>query len=153
MLGGPISINPGFTSVEDLSLAIDPSGDPIIGTVEMDGSPGIALYIQRWDGEQWAPAAATLKGAMGLILDPSLQINALGQPMVAWTDGNPSNVYIKQWTGTEWQSLGGPLNAMPDPYSSVNSPALQINAEGYPAVAWSEALHVDGGVYVAYFNY
>lgn len=151
MLGSVLGPDPGSNFIDGLSLALDDNGNPVIGVFRknaMTSSRG--LYVLQWTGEQWRALGEALTVDAFSI---ALQTDVGGYPTVAWTWGNPaSDVYVKRWTGTVWESLGRALSAQPSS-SSAYSPSLQLNADGYPVVAWSETLNSDGGVYVAYFNY
>lgn len=68
------------------------------------------------------------------------------KPVVAFVEevwGAPVNgiipverrIYVKRWTGTQWQQLGGVLNI--DANNIVSQPRLAV-ANGQPVVAWSE---------------
>lgn len=151
MLGSVLGPNPGSNFIEALALAVDSTGNPIIVILRNNGmSSSPQLSVLKWVGEEWTALGEALTG---FALAPVIQIDLVGRPVVAWTAGSPvGNVYIKRWTGVAWESLGGALSALPG-FSSASTPALQLNADGYPVVAWSEVFDTDGGVYVASFNY
>jgi hypothetical protein len=151
MLGSVLGPEPGSNFIDGLSMALDASGSPVIGVFRnnvVTASRG--LYVLQWTGDQWSALGEALTIDVFAI---ALQTDAVGRPIIAWTWGNAaSDVYVKQWTGTIWESLGGALSGQPGS-SSASSLSLQLNADGYPVVAWSEILGSDGGMYVAYFNY
>jgi hypothetical protein len=79
------------------------------------------------------------------------------KPVVAFVEevwGAPVNgiipveyrIYVKRWTGTQWQQLGGVLNI--DASNIVSQPRLAVR-NGMPVVAWSE-LNKTTGIDEAY---
>jgi PKD repeat protein len=83
-----------------------------------------------------------LGGALNVHADwaayyPSMALAADGSPVVAWVEesGAARSVYVKRWTGSAWEALGGALN----PMAGAGRPALALDASGDPVVAWSDA--------------
>lgn len=57
---------------------------------------------------------------------------------LAWTEKNDANVsqlYVKQWNGSEWENLGGVLNNKPE--KDARSPMIAF-LNGFPYLAWNE---------------
>lgn len=91
-------------------------------------------------------------------LEPFLQINSRGEPLVAWrekTDSGEFNIYASHWTGSDWEALGGAINSAPynasstlNLYPSNLFHMLRLDSTNNPIVAW---IHPDGqepGIYV-----
>ncbi|MDY7230069.1 Ig-like domain-containing protein [Hyalangium rubrum] len=153
MLGGPISVNPGMTPVHRTSLALDSAGQPVVSFQESSGSRG-GLYVHRWTGSQWTALGGNLNVSSIVVDVNSLQLDSEGRAVVAWTGGSDVfDVHIGRWTGAGWEMLGGALSAKPGSYTSAYGLSLQLNADGFPVIAWSESEVVGGGIYVARFNY
>lgn len=150
MLGSVLGPNPGSNFIDALSLEVDAAGSPIIVIFQNSGtSSSPRLSVLKWVGEEWTAFGEALTD---FALEPVIRIDAAGRPAVAWVGGSMGDVYVKRWTGMAWESLGGALGELQGS-STIGAPSLQLNADGYPVVAWSEVLGSEGGVYVASFNY
>lgn len=78
------------------------------------------LYARRWDGSQMSPMGS---GPLNQDLDVELYgtlaaememvIDSQGYPLVAWGEGSrldddaDSHWYVKRWTGSSWELVGG----------------------------------------------
>jgi hypothetical protein len=73
--------------------------------------------------------------------------------VVAWAEGtsNGVDVYVKRWSGSNWEPIGNALNAMPGD-TPVSFPALQLDATGNPVVAFMEDDGQARNVYVWRWN-
>lgn len=112
----------------------------------LDGSPVVALkddcvyvnpevYVRQWVNGQWETLGSYLDVARGKDASgPSLAVDHLGRPVVAWYESNNRRVdsYVKRWDGQAWVLLGGPL----DPVGSY-SPLLAIDSQNRPVVAFN----------------
>jgi hypothetical protein len=94
-LGDSLSTTAGETPAWKPSLVIDDNGAPFIAWVESDGTAN-KVHLRRWSGTEWQ----TLEGTESVIEastrggDPSLQLDAAGNPWVAWvTDKYVAHVY------------------------------------------------------------
>ncbi|GGM05654.1 hypothetical protein [Deinococcus aerophilus] len=115
-------------------------GEPVIAWGESLRNPyGSRLTVRRWDAaaRTWTRSPA-FNDLTVFSRTPALTLSAAGQPTVAWLQGEvlASNVFVKRWTGTGWQALGGSLNRHPDAY--VASTRLVLDARERPVVAWLE---------------
>ena len=143
---------------EGTSLMIQPTSGLPIGTsvtvvleqsvTDLAGNP-IQVPAQEW---KWSVPAylplgepqAANPGRDTQAQSVALQVDGSGRPVVAWIDGSASDksygVYVRRWSGSAWEQLGGVLDANPgDTFARWCS--LQIGTDGQPVVAWSE----DGG--------
>lgn len=148
--GGSISANEGRSFSP--SLAIPPDGAPIVAWA--DDSAGVAnIYVRRWDGTAWvelgagSAAGGGISQSAGNAYQPSLAIAPDGAPFVAWYDAGSGNaeIYVRRWDGTAWVEVGaGSAGGGGISQSSGNSysPALVVDGDGAPSVAWIES--VDG---------
>lgn len=69
--------------------------------------------------------------------EPSLVLDKLGFPIVAWFEFNPDvgyTIYVKRWVGITWVQLGGPLVSDTWPRAGLN---LSIDSLGNPVIAFS----------------
>lgn len=71
----------------------------------------------------------------------SLELDGLGHPVVIVNEinsiGGKGVLYVKRWTGTEWQRMGENLMEGSGTFTSPN--ALTLDASGNPVVAFSDA--------------
>ena len=95
--------------------------------------------MRRWQqqGNTWlrGPAFNDIKA---FSRTPALAVNAAGQPIVAWLQGEVlgSNLYAARWNGSQWLALGGSLNRRPGNY--LASTRMVLDRAGQPVVAWLE---------------
>jgi Bacterial Ig domain len=73
----------------------------------------------------------------------SLAFDANDAPIVAWAesgaengDGGTKNVYVKRWTGSAWERLGGALDM--NLRNNAQRPALTLDNFSNPVVVWQE---------------
>ena len=147
--GGGISNNAGNSFSP--SLAILPDGTPIVAWA--DDSDGVTnIYVRRWNGTTWVEMGAGSAAGGGIsqsdgAYGPSLAIGPAGTPYVAWNDDSSGNaeIYVRRWDGLNWVEVGpGSAGGGGISQSSGNSfsPALVVDDDGAPIVAWIE--HVAG---------
>jgi hypothetical protein len=88
-----------------------------------------------------APSEADLLGkslysdSSAPVYAPSLAFGPNGHLVVAWADSN--DIYVRRWTGTEWEALGSKLSAFPGETSAYWSD-VAVDGQGDPVVAWGE---------------
>lgn len=128
----------------DVSAGSVYSASPTVSS-DLDGNPVVALWdgpslrAKTWTGTEWRQIGADLTVSYhgG---SPVMAIGADGLPVVAWTDGvypSPRQLFVAKFDGSQWQQLGGPLNA--DPTHDVYAVALALDRHGAPVLAWPEA--------------
>lgn len=134
-------LNLGTSSGQYADIAVDPNGNYEVSWAEGPSSATL-LYVKKWDGSSHMLqlGSGTLNiDATKSSLATSIAVYPSGDPVVAWTeyDGSVTNLYLKEWTGSNWQQLGsgGPLNL--NATSSASEPSLTIGGNN-PVVAWSE---------------
>lgn len=73
-----------------------------------------------------------------------MKVSAADVPVLAWKESSPSgsgttatDIYVRQWEDRQWKELGGPLSAAPG-NTPADSPALALDSEGTPIIAWIE---------------
>jgi hypothetical protein len=78
-----------------------------------------------------------------------------GRPMVAWSGytAPETSIRVRRWTGSAWQNVGTPLNAVVGGSSSGLSPKLALDKNGQPVVAWQESDGTASNIYVYRYNY
>jgi hypothetical protein len=130
------------------------NGEAVLAWGESLRNPyGSRLTVRRWDeaAKTWTRSPAFNEISV-FSRTPALALNAAGQPIVAWLQGEvlASNVLVKRWTGTAWEALGGSLNRTPDRY--LASTRLKLDAQGQPTVAWLEDLNGNDALYASRWN-
>lgn len=126
-------------------------GEPVLAWGETLRTPyGSRLTVRRWDSaaKTWTRSPAFNEISV-FSRTPALALDAAGQPVVAWLQGEvlASNVFVKRWTGAAWQALGGSLNRTPNRYLAATR--LKLDAGGRPTVAWLEDLNGQDALYVS----
>lgn len=126
-------------------------GEPVLAWGETLRTPyGSRLTVRRWDpaAKTWnrSPAFNTVSV---FSRTPALGLDAAGQPVVAWLQGEvlASDVLVKRWTGAAWEALGGSLNRTPQRYLAATR--LKLDAQGQPTVAWLEDLNGKDALYAS----
>jgi hypothetical protein len=95
------------------------------------------------------PAGWRFKGGtlsvdpQGWASHPSIAIGSDGHPIVVWSQHlNPlkwqkSSLYIKKWTGSGWQPLGGPVQKPGGAWNEAYDPDIAV-LNGTPYLTWYE---------------
>ena len=124
------------------SLALDGSGNPTLAWDESDGT-NYNIYVQRFNGSSWVTiGSGVLSGSSASFSPaafPSLALDSLGNPTVAWQegDGSGNNLYVQKWTGSSWLPVGTtPLDISLANDTSYASVSL---VNGSLTVAWQES--------------
>jgi len=69
--------------------------------------------------------------------DPSVVIDVLGHPMVAWVGFNPySSIYLRHFNGSEWNPLGVPGSVDLARGCNGDRAELRLDSHERPIVAW-----------------
>jgi len=128
---------PNYTVGYPLSVTLDESGNPIVawqGLRATGGSGDWDLVVERYSGGAWSQLGGVLNvnplwGASGAEVQA-----AAGTITVSWIETafrQPFFTYVKQWTGTGWQQLGGAVGqTIGSPYAT-----LVVDGFGRPIVA------------------
>lgn len=99
--GGGVSNTPEG-SIGDLAMAIDGAGNPIVAW-----AADREIRLLRWNGSAWVGQGGSgsgggVSGTLGGSSEPSLALDAAGNPIVAWSEtaADPlaeSEIYLKHW--------------------------------------------------------
>jgi hypothetical protein len=112
------------------SLALNNSGNPVIAWLEEAGS-AINVYVQRFNGTTWENLTPLGFAANNNQFYPSLALDSLGNPVVAWR--KDYGIYVAHFNGTSWVNLVSDLRT---PDGSANNPTLAIDPSDNPVLAW-----------------
>jgi hypothetical protein len=68
---------------------------------------------------------------------PVVALDSAGNPTAAWIEqvGGIKNLYVKRWTGSSWQQLGG-LDTPKERFLEFS--VIAVDQQGYPVVAYAE---------------
>ncbi len=146
-LGGILDVNFNQTA-SNPNLALDAAGNPTVSWYEFDGSSS-NIYVKRWDGSGWTQPGTILDANTNQnAANPSLALDAAGNPTVSWYefDGSSSNIYVKRWDGSGWTQLGTILDANTNEFAA--NPSLALDAAGNPTVSWLEFDGTSNSIYV-----
>lgn len=116
-----------------------------------------AMYF---DGGAWrsyveaSSDGTTALATRGDSSEPVVVLDALGRPLVAWTDEfeGRNKIYVMRHDGTAWVEVGtgsASGNGLGTPTGTSQRPALVLDGLGRPVVAWQEK---NAGVYVKRWN-
>ncbi len=115
-------------------------GDLYLAWTEPDEHGIHQTYIKKLkEGKFWEPFGKSQnRDRMVPSAYPSLGSNGKAL-FLSWVEKNSANIsqlYVKEWTGSEWVFLGDSLNLNPD--REARTPTLAFQAE-IPYLVWSEA--------------
>jgi hypothetical protein len=167
-VGGALDVSVNRIS-EQSSLALNSAGRPVVAWVEYNASDSgfdydDKLYVKQWNGSQWVRLGASLSN-VNRVDNPSIAVTSTGYPIVAYerclpdrqqcyaTDSPPDiDIFVKQWDGSKWLQLGGELTT-PTLSRQSRLPALAVDAQNRPVVAYSECLEYTGDFCTGYDLY
>ncbi|TQF11517.1 hypothetical protein FJV41_33835 [Myxococcus llanfairpwllgwyngyllgogerychwyrndrobwllllantysiliogogogochensis] len=105
-LGEPLFPDSGnHTIPSDIDMRVDGLGRPVVAW--HDGERN-AVFVRRWTGASWELLGSGLNSgtADANPSQSSLQLDANGQPVVAWVEQMESTVHVRRWNGTGWVAMG-----------------------------------------------
>ena len=137
------------SSASDLPvMKLDPQGNPVMAWNEL--SPdfnGNSVFVDRWDGKAWLEVdrGSLSSDVSSASRSMDLAVTSTGEPILAWSrqlfDPNRGtldfNVFVGPFGGVTWNRAGGSLNIDPERYAG--SPALKLDSQNRPIVAFTEA--------------
>ncbi|MFL5348931.1 MAG: Ig-like domain-containing protein [Hyalangium sp.] len=121
-------------------LKIGSANQTVVACSEFDGTTA-SIYVSRRSAEGWSSVGSPLSAMAGATSaqQPSLQLDAAGNPVVAWKEfnegANSSNLYVSRWTGVAWEAVGDRVN-LDSGIAQADDPVLAVDASGNPIVAW-----------------
>lgn len=102
----------------------------------MEDGMHVLLEVRRWTGTTWESLGKPL-GERAIA--PQVRADAMGNLYLAWLEEGtypaPSRIQVARWSGTAWEALGADV-AVADGQTYLGVPALELDAEGRPLVAW-----------------
>ncbi len=151
-----VSAHPEIRGTGSGAIKLDAAGNPVVAWKESDGA-AVNIYVWRWNGSSWESIGEELSANPGQThaFSPSLQLDAHGNPIVAWSENDATGlkIHVWQWTGGYWQSLGAPLCAYPgSSWTSAVNPVLLLDSALRPMVVWLESLESASSIFVRKWN-
>lgn len=154
------TVGPGLDAVADdgtpqgslripaeAAITVGLNGKPVVAWSEVTSATASALYVCAWDGEVWRRLGDALRGHPGTVGVPSLQLDRNGRPVLAWNETSlgqaTSHLHIWRWIDSDWVPVGNAPDAAAQSemglQASASGPALRLDGEDQPLLAWSEA--------------
>lgn len=119
--------------------------EPVVAYQEGGGSGSIS--VKRWAGSSltWLPYGAPLS-----CITFSFELDKTNSPVVACEQSASSlvSVVVYRWQTSTWALLGGSLNFKQD--SGTKPPALVVDSQNRPVVAWIEFASFATNAYAVY---
>ncbi len=86
-LGTGLSAHGGATHARNPSLALTPTGEPVVAWSESDGTTE-SIHVRHWKNGSWQTVGGVLRvnGVNERASTPSLQVDSAGVPVVAWEE-------------------------------------------------------------------
>ena len=132
-LGGPLSAFAGDTPAFWSSVQVDAQGNPVVAWQERVPNELIrnSIIVRRWDAGRWVSLGTPLNIGPDTndASKPSLQLDAEGNPLVAWSEksGGDAQIAVRRWNASAWQALGAATVAPGSVWSltlAANAPVL-----------------------------
>ncbi|PTL82598.1 Ig-like domain-containing protein [Vitiosangium sp. GDMCC 1.1324] len=139
------------------SLTLDGTGSPYIAWKETPAwdSTNNSIYAAFWNGSSWQMIGSSVSGSTTANSFPSIIMGSDGRPLIAWSGyaAPETSIWVSRWNGTTWQPVGPRLSAETGISTAGFQPALALDKNGQPLVAWHESDGAVSNVYVYRYNY
>lgn len=138
-LGGSLNRTPD-RYLAATRLKLNAQGQPTVAWLE-DLNGKDALYVSRWDGQQWQALGGPISA--NYASGPALALDAGGQPVLAWVEerSGVGQIHLARWNGGRWRD-SGVINL--NPRKDARAPSLAVLPDGEIVLAWREDVN---GVY------
>lgn len=146
--GGALNTDSAHSAAKPF-LAVN-QGTPYVAWAENNGSAFLG-YVKYFNGSSWQPVAGILNVNSGHTAGSTVLAFSAGTPYVAWQEENgvSAQVYVKRYTGGQWQQVGSWLNQAGG--NQAQHPWLTFSGTT-PYVAWEEANAATSLIYVKRYN-
>jgi hypothetical protein len=125
------------------SLDLDSASNPVVAWRESNGGTTAEdVYVYKFSAGTWQAVGGALNSVVGAtnVGNPYLVLDSANKPVVAWDEATAgtNNVYVRRWSGSVWQGVGGKLSAV-GANTDALAPAITLDSSGSPIIAWSES--------------
>lgn len=137
--GDAVEGTPGTDFAVDMAMSVAPDGTVVLALCQASSS-GFAqeIYVRKSGPSGWE-TMGVLSSQTGMVAAmPSLVIDALGRPVVAWQQDSkgPSTIVVSSYNGTGFDHLGGV--ASDEALGQAAFPSLTLDGGGAPVVAFTQ---------------
>jgi hypothetical protein len=158
LLGGQVVTSPAKGTATQPALVLDGADKPYIAWQECpsgSAQAGCIIHAALWTGAAWQPMGNSVSVDSTDNTTPALVMGNDGKPIVAWSGfASPErSIWVSRWTGSNWQPLGAPLSAATGLSTASFKPALTLDKNGQPLVAWHESDGTVSNIHVYRYNY
>ncbi len=146
----PLSLH----TFEQSFINFDYQGKPVVAWTESTvpyGNPEYQLkfYVKSKTASGWTNAVTPFTLTNTVV--QHFALDNQGKPIIVLSNIDGSNVYVKRWNGTAWVNYG--TKARIDRGTGRDfSSSLDVDANGYPIVAWHEEVSGVHNIYVKRWN-
>lgn len=171
----------GRTEGENVAVALGTNDRPVVAWSDYDDGGHKQIYVKEWRGgygessdlgtwrrldDQWFGFrhSARLTGislSLEDSIEPSVAVNG-ANIFVAWRQepqlgdtSTPSRIYLRQYTGSDWISIGGSAQGggvSGNSSGNARNPVVAVGTNGYPVVAWLQPVLTGTLVRVAAYD-
>ncbi|MBN2359938.1 MAG: hypothetical protein JXR83_10840 [Deltaproteobacteria bacterium] len=119
------------------------------------------ILVSHWDGAVWSgygdsAASSGISHNSGRSQNPTIALDSQDRPHVAWADDSSGQyqIYLRYWDGAAWQEYGGSATngGISGTPADSTVPALAIDSNDWPVVAWQDASASRPHVYVRHWD-
>jgi hypothetical protein len=136
-----------FLDTDRPSLKVNSAGNPVVSYTE-SVNDSKDVRVKRWNGSSWVQLSSRLNVLSNDAYPPSLALDGLGNPVVAWSEGSSSYLFVKRYL--TWFDLSDALDV------NVSQPAsnsvIARRGNNNPVVAWRESDGTSSNVYAKAWN-
>jgi hypothetical protein len=137
-LGDMLDENP-VDYAQNPVMAVDANNNFFVAWNEVDDLGSSNVYVKRWNGSTWQLLGGALDTALyNDARYPSLALDSQGNPIVAFAEKQENTVfvYLRQWNGNSWQTLGEPLNSAREFFQTAQ---LALGKDDTPFITFIKA--------------
>lgn len=144
-----------YNSVYDARVAFGPATAPGLHVSYEIG--GAQIAVRKWNSgsQAWDQIGSTIMGTVSGANEHQLTIGPDGQPVVVYSTSagysGGTDIYVVRWNGSSWVPFGGNANISDTPEQS-RVPAMALDNNGYPIVAWVDGNGTNQHLYLKRFD-
>ncbi|AEI66029.1 hypothetical protein LILAB_20645 [Corallococcus macrosporus] len=134
------------------SMTLNGSQLPVVAWAEFTHAGGTPandgrIYVKQRTAVGWSAlgGAITHHTSGTSATQPVLRLSSTEVPVLAWQESNPTgtgmtaaDIHVRRWEDRQWKPLGGRISANPGE-TPADNPALALDSDDTPIIAWSES--------------